>query len=708
MSDASSISSSPTRPSTQPNIVVFYLDDTNPTDGRLWSDPMLTPNLYDLFVAHGINLRNAFGETPLCCPSRATLLTGLHTLNHGVVRNDARLFDPQENVAKELLASGYQTMLIGKYLNKPELLTPDQWTQTASDWTQFDAISSAEGATYHYYYDYSLYTKQGTLNFGEQPQDHSTRVIGTRAVERLQEADRGDPKKPIFQLLSIFNTHDPNIPMPGLENDPRWQRCASMPAWDPPNYNEADVSDKPGYVQSLPLLPYPDGWPMGGLCREMLGVDWLVGQVVDELKADGRFDNTLFMFTADNGMNWGQHRLAKKQTPYATRVPLYFSWQAQWGPEPKTIDEYVSDIDFAPTFCDLAGCTLGPYPDGQSKPDGVSLLPLLDGSVSNLGRDALLEDNFASHLWAGVRTTPESSLGLWHYVTQPTGFIELYNDASDPWELNNVASDPGNSNLIATLKQRMYQLMAEGRPDKPGTVTIIENSKPNSGTDFAYTGDLGSFSLDDDSNSTLPRKKVFTNVATGAYKVTQAKPSGWTLTGISCPVEVEIDKAGLSATLHVLPSDNIVCTFTNTRHQPDASISLTETGTYKGDNVYSTVAGRTQTVTRSGVAAGAEYDYWVKIENDGPSAEPLTVKATVTNPATMSARFESAGVDVTSAVTAGTYTTPSLATGASRTLLLRVTVAPNAVVGDKSVVVVNAISSVDPSGLDVVRAVTAR
>ena len=78
----------------RPNIVVIYMDDVSPHDGRLWSDPTLTPTLYNYFVAHGLHFQNSVGETPLCCPGRAGLLTGLHTHNHGVISNNALLFHP--------------------------------------------------------------------------------------------------------------------------------------------------------------------------------------------------------------------------------------------------------------------------------------------------------------------------------------------------------------------------------------------------------------------------------------------------------------------------------------------------------------------------------------------------------------------------------------------------------------------------------------
>ena len=170
-------------------------------------------------------------------------------------------------------------------------------------------------------------------------------------------------------------------------------------------------------------------------------------------------------------MNWGAHRLGSKSAPYATPVPLYMSWPARWGTDPRDIDEYVSNIDFAPTFCDIAGCELGPYASGQAGPDGVSLLPLVDGDVTDLGRDALLEtiDGHVdeSQPWNAIRTTPESPLGLWHYVEYASGEKELYDSAADPWELENLAGDPSHSVVEAALAVRLNELLQVGRINKP-------------------------------------------------------------------------------------------------------------------------------------------------------------------------------------------------------------------------------------------------
>ena len=380
---------------------MFYIDDVPPHDGSLWNDPLRTPNVVDRFIDHGIHFDHAIGEVPLCCPGRGSTLTGLHAHNNGVIHNDAQEFDPSEHIGKAMKDAGYASFFIGKYLNMPEKLTRAQWLEHDAGWTQLDVLRTRNGG----FFDYPLHTKQGTFNVNDL---HSTQMVGNRMVMHLQETPADQP---VFALLSIFDMHSPNEPQEQDVGDPR---CANMPPYNPPNYNEADVSDKPGPIQALPLLPYAGGWPMVTYCEEMLGVDRVIGQVVGELEAEGRLDNTLLVFTADNGMAWGAHRQEQtKQWPYATPVPLYMSWPAAgWGTSPSTNSEIVSNIDLAPTFCDLAQtCELGPFAHQIDGPDGLSLVPLIRGDAANLGRDAVLEASYTNEewAWAGLRTTSSST-----------------------------------------------------------------------------------------------------------------------------------------------------------------------------------------------------------------------------------------------------------------------------------------------------------
>ncbi|MFV2062321.1 MAG: sulfatase-like hydrolase/transferase [Chloroflexota bacterium] len=449
-------------PDTRPDIIVIYLDDVNPHDGRLWSDPRRTPAMAKLFVETATTFEMSIVETPLCCPGRAGILTGLHTSNHGVDANDVALFDPRVTVATELQGAGYQTFYVGKYMNMLRTRVPrNKVGRYAKGWDEFDVVYEDNGK----WYDYDLWTRSGIKKKGRAPKDHITLMTERRASRYIRQAST---EAPLFAFLSIFHTHVTNRP---LEKYRDARRCRSIKPWSPPNFNEADVSDKPAYIRERAPLRRKT-WPMRRYCEEMLGVDDMVARMVKIQKARGRFENTLFIFTADNGVAWGAHRLGQvKGVPYATRVPLAMSWPARWGTSARSIETPVSNIDLAPTLCEIAGCIMGPFPDGPETSDGLSLLALLDGDVEDLDRDALREqsgpDGWPPQFWA-IRTTPRSALGQWHYIEYDTGERELYDSVADPWELQNLAADPAYAETVAALAARL-RVEFPGLPsDSPG------------------------------------------------------------------------------------------------------------------------------------------------------------------------------------------------------------------------------------------------
>jgi arylsulfatase A-like enzyme len=197
----------------------------------------------------------------------------------------------------------------------------------------------------------------------------------------------------------------------------------------------------------------------------MLAVDELTKALVREQKHRGRHDDTVYVLTADNGVAWGIHRLPqRKGVPYATPVPLVFSWPAHWGDEVVEIDEVVSNIDLAPTLCALAGCEMGPFKDGRETADGLSLLPLLEGESDSLERMLVREERSGPYADAppfkAIRTTSRHPLGRWHYIEWGTGERELYDSSEDPWELTNLARDEAYGDV---LEQLAADLAAEFR-----------------------------------------------------------------------------------------------------------------------------------------------------------------------------------------------------------------------------------------------------
>lgn len=432
-------------PETRPDIIVLYLDDVDPHDARLWRNENRTPTLTSLFAQAGVQFTSAISETPLCSPGRASLLTGRHTAEHGVTANVAAPFDPRVTIATEMRGAGYRTMLVGKYLNQLRSeVKAHRLKKHAKGWDVFDVIYEDNGK----YYDYRMWTREGVERYGTRPPDHITLVTKRRLAEHLAEVPA---EEPVFALASIFDLHQPNTPTKKHEGD---KRCGRIPDWAPPSYG-AEVKGKPRFIRKRRELNRP-GWPMQTYCEQMLAVDELARAMVRVQRQRGRLDDTLFIFTADNGVAWGIHRLPqRKGVPYATPVPLVMHWPARWGNDVVTVDEVVSNIDLAPTICEIAGCEMGPFKDGAATAAGVSLLPLLDGRAEGLGRTVVREERSGRYAdapeWRAIRTTSEHPLGRWHYIEWATGERELYDSVADPWELTNLAKDDGYGDVVAVL-----------------------------------------------------------------------------------------------------------------------------------------------------------------------------------------------------------------------------------------------------------------
>jgi hypothetical protein len=286
----------------------------------------------------------------------------------------------------------------------------------------------------------------------------------TRTALRTAPVDR-----PLFAILSTYAGHIPNMPLPEFRGS---SRCSDIGHWRPSNYGRASARGKPTYVRRLAArrafaVPRA-GYPLVRLCEDMLGVDQLVGLVVEAQRARGRLADTVLVLTSDNGMAYGEHGLIAKQVPYAVRIPLFVAWPAGLGTARRVSRFPTSNIDLAPTFCELAGCAMGPYPSGQTRADGVSLVPALGGQPPR--RDALLTVMLSRGrppgrpAWTSVTTYAASPLGRWHYVRYADGVQELYDLRHDPGERVNLAGQRRYADVQGRLQRRLARLLREGRP----------------------------------------------------------------------------------------------------------------------------------------------------------------------------------------------------------------------------------------------------
>jgi len=436
----------------RPSVVLFLTDD------QRWDSLWAMPNVLSLLGGHGVTFTNGFAVDPLCCPSRAAILKGAYPHSTGVYNNEGpyspfSIFDDSSTVATWLHDDGYQTALIGKYFNAYDEsragYVPPGWDR----WVAF-AVSDLGGGGYT---NYGL-SVDGTLtHYGTAAADYSTDVLAGYADTFIRTAD---PDAPLFLDFTPYGPHEPAEAAPRYANS-----FSTLAPFRPPNFNEADVSDKPAYIRAIPSLSSSqiarEDLIRRKQYRTLLAEDDAVKTIVDALTATGRMSNTLFVFMSDNGFLYGEHRWGttgamNKQVPYEESIRLpYIVRYDPLTSSPRTDPNLVLNIDLAPTFAALAGV---PAPGAE----GMNLLPLLADPSASWRSDFLIEHHLTNlPSYCAVRSATAM------YARYATGEEELYLLTSDPYELVNRASDPSQAALKASMRARARALCS---PTPPGYV----------------------------------------------------------------------------------------------------------------------------------------------------------------------------------------------------------------------------------------------
>ncbi|MDX6665318.1 MAG: N-acetylglucosamine-6-sulfatase [Solirubrobacteraceae bacterium] len=492
----------------RPNILVVMTDDMAATDVANM------PNVKRLLAAQGTTFADAVDSFPLCCPARATFITGQYAHNHGVGGN----FEPygwygmknRQNILPTWLqGAGYHTAMIGKWLNGYGALDAhgevpkgfDTWRGLldASAYDYFNFVMNRDG-NLHTWGDADFarklvkfarvevtkrahpgladvlgylqkimgpfpYTYWGT----SKPQDYSPDVTG-KITEDLVAAE-GTSKKPFFIWWSPAAPHREDVATslmgrPGRDPRPAPRYANKLARYTlptPPNFDEADISDKPSNIQDA-LPPLTDAQKhqlqldYEGRTGALLAVDDHVKKLVGVLRRTHQLKNTLIVFLSDNGWLQGQHRVpGDKFLPYEESLRVPFILSGPGIPKGRTVHGQVANIDFAPTLLDAANARPGRVMDG------VSLLPTARDPRKRPNRAIelealarLLEGDFPvmfngwDRPYKGVRTDRYT-----YVVYRETGDQELYDRQKDPYELRNVVADKAyakiRSHLAATL-----------------------------------------------------------------------------------------------------------------------------------------------------------------------------------------------------------------------------------------------------------------
>jgi N-acetylglucosamine-6-sulfatase len=434
-----------TKPSGRPNIVVVMTDDQDSASMRVMD------NVQHLIGGKGTTFKNSYVSYALCCPSRATYLTGQYAHNHGDLDNvlpngGYYKLDHRNTLPVWLQKAGYYTGEIGKYLNQYGAKNP---REIPPGWSEWYASYGAQ------YFGFKLNENGNIVQYGKD--DYETDVLARKAVDFIHR--RAPSKTPFFLHVATDAPHDAGGANQAgrcaatAKPPPRYDgRFANEPLPTPPSFNEQDTSDKPGGIRNLPPLSAADIADITRRyrCRleSLLAVDEGVKNILGALKDSGELDNTLVIYMSDNGFLLGEHRIKNgKVLPYeeAIRVPLLM--RGPGVPQHKTVSDLVANVDWAPTILDAANASPG------LRMDGRSLFPLMAHRGDRVGRAIEIEAALPKKKFKGVVTQR-------YMYAEGTGGTELYDFARDPFELRNVEGDGSYGRAKAALAADVAHLRA--------------------------------------------------------------------------------------------------------------------------------------------------------------------------------------------------------------------------------------------------------
>ncbi|MEO0510968.1 MAG: sulfatase-like hydrolase/transferase [Verrucomicrobiota bacterium] len=455
----------------QPDIVFVLLDDLRWDAMSFLDHPYVETPQIDKLRAQGAWMQNTFVTTSICCPSRATFLTGTYASRHGVIDNETSEYNPEITppVSKYLQEAGYKTAMIGKwhmgYSGKPRAYF--------DEWLSFDGQGK--------YYDPEFIYTDGSR---EKLSGYTTDILTDRAIDFV---NRQPGEQPFFLMLSHKAVHEPFKPAPRhktafgagtmdpepvswsgtFEGKPEWQRRQRTRdvRW---NWRTRDVEEEK-LPDAIALEPWKESKKYVDQLRCLAAVDDGVGRLVEALRERGNLENTLIIFTSDNGYFHMEHRRWDKRLAYeeSLRIPMIVVYPGKIEAG-STISEMVSNVDFAPTILNYAGI---PMPDHMQ---GASMQPLFEGDASNWRESVFYE--YWTDLVHSIPTMKAVRTDRYKLIAYPEldDIDELYDLKRDPHEMNNLVQDPEYAGVL----DKMERLLAAEAERVGWSVDVFPKNLP--------------------------------------------------------------------------------------------------------------------------------------------------------------------------------------------------------------------------------------
>ena len=478
---ASGYSIAAEKPAERPNIIYIMSDDHASHAMSCYGSVInQTPNL-DRLANEGIRFTNSFCTNSICGPCRAVVLTGKHSHLNGFVRNGNRFNGEQQTVSKLLRRAGYETAVVGKWHLKSDPTGFDFWH-----------VLIGQGP----YYNPPMKTPQGVV----EHLGYTTDVITDVALDFLKQRTGGKPFFLMYHHKAPHRNWQPgpkyltlydDRPMPEPDNlfddwsgrgtaaheqkmtvasdlnvrdlklePPRGLTDEQLDTWNKA-YDPKNKAFEEAKLEGDDLIRWKYQRYVKDYCRSIASVDENVGRVLDYLDESGLADNTIVIYTSDQGFYLGDHGWFDKRFMYeeSLRMPLIVRWPGKIKPG-SVSDEIVLNLDFAETFLDVAGESI---PDDMQ---GQSIRPILEGQTPDDWRKSTyyryyeFPGGHSVHKHYGVRTR-RHKLIFFHELDE----WELFDLEKDPREMKSVYDDPAYAEVVGEMKAELARLKKYYRDD---------------------------------------------------------------------------------------------------------------------------------------------------------------------------------------------------------------------------------------------------
>ncbi len=428
--------------SDQPNVVFVFADQMRASATGYAGDPNAkTPNL-DRLAAQSLNLTTAVSGCPVCSPARASLLSGLYPLRHGVFLNDVIMQAKSKTMGEVFADAGYKTGYIGKW----HVDHADRHALIPRERRRGFDLWRVEECT-HNYNNSEYYTEDGQ----RRKWDGYDAIAQTHEAVRFIESRAGQP---FALVLSWGPPHNPFDMVP--------ERYRAM-------FDPAKLELRPNIPPGNEAHARKE---LAGYYAHMAALDDCVGMLREALERSGVADNTILVFWSDHGDMMGSQGQNRKQKPWdeSIRVPLLIHHPRQFGTAGRAIDTPINTPDLMPTLAGL--CGLEP-PAGIQ---GVNYAPFLRGQAPPPTDAALIACYSPFGEWArkqggqeyrGIRTVRHT------YVRNLAGPWLFYDNVADPYQMTNLIDSPAHADTRAQLEARLAALLESlGDDFEPGQTYI--------------------------------------------------------------------------------------------------------------------------------------------------------------------------------------------------------------------------------------------